>query len=243
MSNTIMIAPDEDLLLSGTVYYLEWNYINYPHAVIFGSTGSGKSYSLKIILARIGLYIPDATIIICDFKSDDDFTFLSGADNLFRFNDCLNGLEKICTILSDRQKGLTIDRHPVFFIFDEWASFLTSLEKKQADHAKQSLSMLLMLGRSFNIHVIVSQQRLDAAYFNSARDNFSLVLAMGKLSREAAQMMFSEFKDDLDRNKEQGHGTLLLGSTLHNVVIPRVRDSNKLHRCILSAVRRTTAGG
>ena len=239
----VNIALDEKLASSGVLKYIKWDYTKYPHMAIFGSTGSGKTYGLKLLLAKIGLHIPDSEMIVCDFKSDSDFSFLKGSKNFFRFNDCINGLEKVVKILSDRQQELTTDRFPVFFVFDEFASFITSLEKKQADYAKQSLSLLLMLGRSFNVHVIVSQQRLDSTFFNNSRDNFSVVLGMGTLSKEAVYMMYSDQKDIINPSKDRGHGSLLIGSEFYDVLIPRIRNRNKLHRCILSAVRRTENRG
>ncbi len=243
MKTWIDLVPDEDLFSSGITNYLKWEYSRHPHMVIFGSTGSGKTYALKLILGRIAKYIPDAELAICDYKSDNDFSFLDGLDGFYRFDKCMDGLEYAIQQLrsrqNDRQNG-----YPFFcLIFDEWASFLNNLDKKQADRAKQNLATLLMLGRSFNIHVIVSQQRLDASYFGSSRDNFSVVMGMGALSKESVEMMFSEYKDTIVRNKERGRGSLVLGNQFRNIIVPTVRDPDKLERTIRSAVGHTGNGG
>lgn len=238
MISCIDIVPDESFLSSGIIKYVSWNYIRFPHMVIFGSTGSGKTYLLKIILGRIGKHIPNSELIVCDYKSDEDFSFLSGMDNFYRFDKCMDGLEHAIQLLQERQQGIVSDRHFCCLVFDEWASFINTLDKKSAETAKQKLAMLLMLGRSFNIHVIISQQRLDASYFSSARDNFSVVIGMGHLSKESVEMMFSDYKDIIVRSKSQGHGSMLLGNQFLEIAVPRVRDVKHLHSTIISAVKR-----
>ena len=238
MKKAIKLVPDAELYASGIVKYIEWEYEKHPHMVIFGATGSGKTYLLKLILARIGKYIPDSELVVCDFKSDEDFTFLSEAVNFYRFEKCMDGLEKAVLLLQNRQQGRSVDKHFFCLVFDEWASFINNLDKKSAERAKQNLAVLLMLGRSFNIHVIVSQQRLDASYFNSARDNFSLVFGMGTLSKESVEMMFSEYKDVIERSKPQGQGSLMLGNQFKSVIVPTIRDSSKLQASIRLAVYR-----
>ena len=123
-------------------------------------------------------------------------------------------------------------------MFDEWAAFLNSLPKKEAEEAKRKLSVLLMLGRSFGIHVLISQQRVDAVYFNAARDNFSVVVGLGRLSRESVQMMFSDYKDEIDPVKPRGQGTALIGNRLFNLFVPQVENPKAMEEAILSAVRR-----
>ena len=236
MKNTINLVPDATLYASGILKYIKWNYEKNPHMVIFGSTGSGKTYLLKILLARIGKHIPDAELVVCDYKSDDDFTFLDGLSNFYRFDKCMDGLERAVQLLHERQHGQNKDRHFFCLVFDEWASFLNNLDKKSAEYAKQSLAVLLMLGRSYNLHVIVSQQRLDASYFNSSRDNFSVICGMGTLSKESVQMMFSDYKDVIESNKPQGQGSIIIGNQFKSIIVATVWDDNKLRDSILSAV-------
>lgn len=232
MNDFVELAPDATLMTSGYLKYIKWNTEKYPHMCIFGSTGSGKTFFLKIILGRISRHVADAELIICDFKSDEDFSFLEGSLNFYRFDQCLIGLERVVSLLKERQFHNTDDRHPVFLVFDEWASFINSLDKKVAEKAKQDLTLLLMLGRSFHIHVIISQQRMDSSYFNSARDNFSVIIGMGKLSKESVEMMFSEYKNIIDRNKDRGCGSVIIGSELKEIIVPAVRDMNILHGAI-----------
>lgn len=238
MASSIKIALDMDVLKIGVAQYIYWNYVQCPHMAIFGSTGSGKTYFCKLLLARIGLNIENSEIILCDFKADTDFSFAADSPNFYRFSNCMNGLSGVVSLLQQRQKSTMPDRHPVFFFFDEWASFLNSLDKKAAESAKQNLSLLLMLGRSFGVHVILAQQRLDATNFNSARDNFSVVIGLGKLSKEMVDMSFNEYKEIIERNKPQGHGSIIIGNQFHNIIVPAVNNYERLHSTIRAALNR-----
>ena len=238
MSNLITLGLDADLLASGVRSKIRWDYARCPHAVVFGATGSGKTYFTRLLLAKIGKFIPDSEIVVCDFKADDDFSFLSGCPGFFRFDGCSEGLEAAVEKLKARQRGADASRSFFLMMFDEWAAYLNSLDKKAAEAAKQKLSYLLMLGRSFNVHVLISQQRVDAAYFNAARDNFSLVVGLGRLSRESVQMMFSDFRDEIYPVKPRGQGTALVGDRIFNMVVPQVTTPLTVEEAILSAVQR-----
>lgn len=177
----IPLVLNEKYLQCGIEQYVTWRD-KAPHMVVFGATGSGKTYCTKLILARVSKMIKDSQFYICDFKGDNDFSYLNGTDRFFRFMDCEKSLDDIMEILYKRQSNELKDRNMLILFFDEWASYILNIDKKKAEEEKKKLATLLMLGRSFNIHVMVSQQRVDASYFSSARDNFNLVIALGNLS-------------------------------------------------------------
>lgn len=92
-----------------------------------------------------------------------------------------------------------------------------------------------MLGRSFNVHVLISQQRIDAVYFNATRDNINLVIALGNLSSEGKDMMFREFKDKMHPDRGQGTGYMLTnGMDFTPIVVPVISDMENLHSYIRS---------
>ena len=239
----INIALDQDSYQLRYPIYIRWDVERYPHLLLTGASGSGKTYLLKIILANLAARIPNSRMFVCDFKGDSDFTFLEGLSGFYRYFEVQNGLDAFAGLLRERQSrgDKTV---PYFLVFDEYAAFLNALDKKQADHAKQTLALLLMMGRSFNLHVIVSVQRADAAYFSTARDNFSAVIAMGRLSKEAVDMLFSEYKEEIRRDKSRGEGSCLMGAKLADLVVPRIRDPDRLElviRCCLAGQDRAGA--
>ncbi len=216
--------------------YTSWNFVRCPHLLVMGATGSGKTYAVKLLLGRISKYLLDAEITLCDYKHDD-FRFLDGYSRYFEFERCAEGLNQFYTAFQMRQQGDDSSRSFRLLLFDEWASFISMMEKKEAEDAKRKLSTLLMLGRSFNCHVLVSQQRADAAYFSSARDNFSVIIALGNLSKESRDMFFSSFKDQLEPVSQIGAGHMLVnGVDLYHIQVPKVANEQKLKESIQQLV-------
>ncbi len=236
----IPILLDEKLLVLGICEYIRWFPNQAPHAVIFGSTGSGKTYCCLLLLGKIALYEPDSQLYICDFKGDDDFEFLNGCPRFYKYNLCADGLQDFFNQFKERQNGNDKSRHMLVLYFDEWAAYCNNIEdKKTLESEKRKLASLLMLGRSFNVHVIVSQQRVDAVYFNTARDNFNLVIGLGNLSEEAKNMLFHEFKKNMLPDRQRGTGYMLTnGANLTPILVPAIRNWEKLHETIKRGVNR-----
>jgi len=236
----IPLLLDEIALSLGIHSYIEWEPQKAPHVVIFGSTGSGKTYLCKLMLGKISLYEPVAEIYVCDFKGDDDFTFLEGGSRFFRFNRCKNGLQEFYERFQARQDGTDKSRNMLILYFDEWASYCNSNDDKKALEAeKRKLATILMLGRSFRVHIIISQQRPDAAYFNAARDNFNLVISLGNLSEEGKNMIFHEYKKLMLPNRQRGTGYMLInGTDFTTIQVSSISNLQKLQTTIQNGVTR-----
>ncbi|MEK4206512.1 MULTISPECIES: FtsK/SpoIIIE domain-containing protein [Paenibacillus] len=233
------ILLNETYLQLGISQPIDWQPDKAPHIIVCGATGSGKTYFTKLLLGKIVLYEPNAQLFVCDFKGDRDFEFLSGYSRFSRFMDCRDSLQLFYDRLCLRQSGEDKSRNMIVLFFDEWASYCNSLDKKTIEGEKQKLSNLLMLGRSFRVHVIVSQQRADAQYFGTARDNFNLTIGLGNLSEESKNMLFHEFKEQMKPDRRQGTGYMLLnGGQIAPIIVPAIANMDKLHRAIKQGVMR-----
>lgn len=154
-----------------------------PHILLGGSTGSGKSVLLKLLLMQA--LKKNMSVSIADFKGGVDFpsvwqdkckmcfdeneliTLLTGlADELqqrkvlLRENNCRN-IDEYC-----RETGKELKR--CIFACDEIAEVLdkTGLTKEQKERVsliESKLSVIARQGRAFGIHLILATQRPDAA--------------------------------------------------------------------------------
>ena len=102
---------------------------------------------------------------------------------------------------------------------------------------KKLLGVLVALGRSFRCHVIVSQQRADAIYFNQYRDNFSLCIGMGNLSDESRRMLFPDYANTFLPDRSRGTGYLAFNGTQPiPIVVPKIRNRLLVQDAIRKAV-------
>jgi DNA segregation ATPase FtsK/SpoIIIE-like protein len=224
---------------SGAQLPVQWDFKRLPHCLIVGATGSGKTYASALILGRVGLHIEDSSITLCDFKNDD-FKHLDGAANYYGFMKCKDGIDKFFTEFQERQEGRDESRSFKLLYFDEWTSFINCLDKKEAESYKTKLATLLMLGRSYNVHVIVSVQRADAQNFNTARDNFNIIIALGNISRESRLMLFAGIeKEEMPPVEAIGAGYALInGAELIPLQIPTINNFDKLWDNVRAALNR-----
>ena len=153
-----------------------------PHILLGGSTGSGKSILLKVLLVQS--LKKNAIVSIADFKGGVDFpkvwhdkckmcfdedtllTLLTGLTDelerrktLFRDTGCANISEY------NKHSAVPLQRH--IFACDEVAEVLdkTGLTKEQKERIgliENRLSMIARQGRAFGIHLILATQRPDA---------------------------------------------------------------------------------
>lgn len=233
----IPLFLDRVMLDAGVRYYVPLDFERYPHTLVMGVTGSGKSFCCLILLGKISLYLSNtAKATVCDYKKSDEFEFLKGCAHYYSFMECEQGLEDFFREFQARQQGKDSSRDFRLLLFDEFSSYINNIpEKKKIDEEKAKFATLLLLGRSFNCHVLLGIQRPDASYFSAgARDQFSTVVALGNLTKEAAGMF--GFDRELMQpvyQRERGAGYLLQGGTnLTAIQVPRIRDMEKLHAAI-----------
>ncbi len=158
------------------------NLAKIPHILLGGSTGSGKSVLLKLLLMQI--VKKSAEVYIADFKGGVDFSpvWHTKCKIIIDENSLLNILIKIVDELENRKTllresgcanigeyneiyGNKLKR--IIFACDEVAEVLdkTGLSKETKEivtRIEGKLSVIARQGRAFGIHLILATQRPDA---------------------------------------------------------------------------------
>lgn len=207
---------NEIILGAARDFYFKYNYIEpvalnldiYPHLLLAGASGTGKTYALTWYLEQ--LTDLDYDLVIADYKGEIkgcNFAGESVYDGINKFYD------KYKT--KDAKKCLVIDEYPAYI------AFLKLKDQKKAKEIKEKISEMLMMGRSYQSLVWIATQRPDADLFvGGARDNLHCKILLGNGSREAQTMMFGNEKIE-EVNFSRGEGLYSLGGgAVHSLIIP-----------------------
>lgn len=224
---------------------------SHCHTLLTGSSGSGKSVALLFLLGKRLQADPDTCVYVCDFKNSSDFRFLAKSNYPYCFagDDCFRGVKNFYERFNAaRQSGETGRRF--LLVFDEYPAFISRLQMqdkqektKKAGEVLNMISEILMLGRGIGFGVWIVTQRADASLFSGgSRDNFMVLLALGRLSREQKGMLFSG-EELPDRVYQPGEGVILLdGREVEEVKIPWITDVPGWKRQIVCTLREHFGG-
>lgn len=158
------------------------NLAHIPHILLGGSTGSGKSVLLKLLLMEC--IKKGAVVCVADFKGGVDFPevwhrrcqMCFDEDGLFNMLDMLVSVIESRKILFrgagcanlDEYVKTTGDLQPRYiFGCDEVAEVLdknglTKAKKELATQIESKLAVIARQGRAFGVHLILATQRPDA---------------------------------------------------------------------------------
>lgn len=199
--------------------------------LLTGCSGSGKSYALLYLLGSVLKSNEDIEIFFCDFKNSYDFSFLEDYPHYYSGDNCYDGITEYYRVFcSARQQREFTKKH--LLICDEYPALVNYLQgqdklnkTKYASEVLSAISELLCLGRGIQFYTWIVTQRADNSLFaNGARDNFMLVIGLGRLSKEQKGMLFSG-EELPERIYKKGEGILLAdGYPLREVKFPFIRN-------------------
>ena len=218
---------------------------DHCNLLLTGCSGSGKSYALLYLLGSVLKSNEDIEIFFCDFKNSYDFSFLEDYPHYYSGDNCYDGITEYYRVFcSARQQREFTKKH--LLICDEYPALVNYLQgqdklnkTKYASEVLSAISELLCLGRGIQFYTWIVTQRADNSLFaNGARDNFMVVIGLGRLSKEQKSMLFSG-EELPERIYQKGEGIILAdGRSLIEVKFPIISDINdwKNHiRAILGA--------
>ena len=177
------LSPKSFVLVLGESYTgpVTVNLAHIPHILLGGSTGSGKSVLLKLLLMQA--LQKGAMVWIADFKGGVDYPHIWGGlcEMVFTENDLLTTLDKLVHMLEQRKAAFrsvgcaNLDEYNqkleccvprCIFACDEVAELFDktgadSERKKSLAQVESRLSTIARQGRAFGIHLILATQRPD----------------------------------------------------------------------------------
>lgn len=229
----IKAVLDKELLTCGVKYYHSVDFAKAPHIMTIGGTGSGKTYLNQLIVAKVSIEDKYAQGTILDFKGQD-YHFAKGTKRLYEYDRCLEGLEVFYDKFTQRQLGKDTSTGFRLLVIEELGSMLSFYNKKQVESIKSMIATLVLMGRSFNVHCLISTQRPDASYFSSGvRDSIAVVIALGNLSKEGKSMLFKDYEENMFPLFSIGAGYMLInGSEFTAIQVPRIKYIEKMESCI-----------
>lgn len=179
------LSPDSFVLVLGENLLgpVTVNLAHIPHILLGGSTGSGKSVLLKLLLMQA--MKKGARVYIADFKGGVDFPPLWNRDCRICFEetdllglltDLVAELERRkeifrtagCSSIDTYNKSTGESLQRLIFACDEVAEVLDKTgadaeRKKLLAQIENRLSTIARQGRAFGIHLILATQRPDAS--------------------------------------------------------------------------------
>ena len=204
---------------------------DHCNLLLTGCSGSGKSYALLYLLGSVLKSNEDIEIFFCDFKNSYDFSFLEDYPHYYSGDNCYDGITEYYRVFcSARQQREFTKKH--LLICDEYPALVNYLQgqdklnkTKYASEVLSAISELLCLGRGIQFYTWIVTQRADNSLFaNGARDNFMVVIGLGRLSKEQKGMLFSG-EELPERIYKKGEGILLAdGYPLREVKFPFIRN-------------------
>lgn len=207
------------------------NIAKIPHMLIGGSTGSGKSVLLKLVLMQC--VKKDAKVYIADFKGGVDFppiwhtkcSLLTDEKTLYKvlvsITDELQNRKQILRTagvanIDEYNRNAEKKLYRIVFACDEIAEVLdkTGLSKQQKDEIlkiESELSIIARQGRAFGIHLVLATQRPDAAILNGQIRNNIDTRICGRADNVLSQIILDN-TDASDKIAKSSQGRFLTNS-------------------------------
>lgn len=202
-----------------------------PHILIGGSTGSGKSVLLKLLLMQS--VCKGAKVYIADFKGGVDFPSVwhKKCEIITEQNDLINILEKLVSEIQNRKLLLrenscaNIDEYNqkceqslerIIIGCDEIAEVLdkTGLDKSKKELVSKieyAMSVIARQGRAFGVHLIIATQRPDANILNGQIRNNIDIRICGRADDVLSQIILDN-TDASDKIPKNSQGRFLTNS-------------------------------
>ena len=209
-------------------YGVNYNPVKYPHILVSGGTGSGKSVLISVLILEF--LKRQSTVYIADPKNSDLGSLSHYFGNKYVATTS-NNIARIVRVVVEEmqfryqfmrdnfQYGSNFTDHgfkPIWLIFDEMGAFQASgTDKKSKEvivEVMDGIKQIILLGRQAGVFILISAQQMRAETLNTdLRDNLGLRISLGANSTEGYRMVFgSATPDKLKPIEVKGAGYLYM---------------------------------
>ena len=225
------------------------NLNDYPHFLISGNSGSGKSYlSNEIVIQAI---IKGWDVVVCDIKRSYGM-YKEFIDYHYEIDDILNKLssveeemqaryEKLQPELDKNPRLLAVDIgfNPILLVVEEYISLQSSLDKKKKEELERIIKNISVLARQTNIHLMIVMQSAGTENIQSTtRSNLTKVL-LGNAQSNIIAATYGTGVDIPMKNSRMKKGEGMIGLDRITVLrVPEIINIDDFNEVIGCGVRR-----
>lgn len=204
---------------------LKWNFRKFPHALIFGTTGSGKSVFLYQVLLRQLLLKESVQIKVVDVSREHEYEFRNSDVEFFHdgkgFLEVLRKTNELIDVRNSEkiqtqfETGKLLEFSDFFIIIDELQNILD--DPTQIKNARKYIGRIMRLGRSAQVFVIISSQSLGSSgvgdiLTSSARGQAGMKIMFGSVDDILAREVFGSGWGKLQNKAEYGRALCYISS-------------------------------
>lgn len=199
--------------------FITINLETTPGILIAAASGSGKSYYIMYLLVQM---LKETNSI---FVIDGKFREVKKAANQMGIKTTANTVDESLKYIEQVEKLIKYrnakenndDDETVFLVIDEYLYFLDNVldayGAKKLKEIERKIINIVITGRSMNVVLVISLQRLGAAKSKDEvglhlriRDNIATKIGLGNLSKENFEMLFSQTMDSKITTKGNREG-------------------------------------
>lgn len=198
----------------------EWVYSKFPHALIAGNTGGGKTFFINYLVME---FLKDnSDVYICDAKMSDLYALkrvmpekhvASSEGQIAQVMRLVNEKmeERYETYIEGTrfQYGYDYLDHglsPIVVFFDEIGAFKAIASKSVGEEVDKYMRNIILKGRQMGVFMILSTQQPNADNIpTEIRDMMGLRVSLGNMSKQGYTMIYGE-NYDLKTVDGKGHG-------------------------------------
>lgn len=201
--------------------FITINLRTTPGILIAAASGSGKSFYIMYLLAQMLKETNSIFVIDGKYreikKAANQMGIKTTADNVDESIKYIEEVEKLIVYRNAQESN--DDDETIFLVIDEYSYFLDKVlddyGAKKVKEVERQIINIVQAGRSMNIILVLSLQRLGAAKTKDEvglhlriRDNLATKVGLGDLSKENFEMLFGQTKDSKIIKKGNREGYL-----------------------------------